>query len=716
MDNRIIDLDLDNLKLPEFFKKNNINNLTLCVGDGEHTLFELEGLKGTGSDIPITDIEWFATKKIRKMEKINSKIFMVCKNYSPDALLKNIEYLKENPSLEVILLIYDYNSSKYKENLCLLFENSIDNIFEDYACYGKKLNLKILDCILKINGIYKMHRNKYRVDEFIKNLPYFQNYHGKFKIDLDNLEIKKLQESKIRDDLSIKDLKSKYLKYKNKYLEMKEILGGSSSSGSQQPIFFDFTEIISPDITRQLHQIVTETRGVEYKDAKGIILLKVTTFTSELFLRISSLLDQTISIEKTKRKQKTIQYQEKDLDKTYFTFNNISDNKNGLRSEEFVIYRFYKKENSVTRLLKINSSDIKMRLENELKAARIIDLKDKSSPPQGILYKCDYDFTKVEYIDSTGRFVPISTIFDSGNSSVTLIDSASVDLLGLQKIPVMINTSNILAFNNLMRQIELYDKVIVSKSLLDPDDFEELSIDNFMTIIDSVSHTIREKLKIEEKEDNEDLLRLFGIKGTRGIGGASKMVMNKVLLAFKIDGFPGIYYLEADINDGINGILFSKHDMALLERRSLSFGYNPEFERLHEQLQRLIDRYSEIEATYDYEISIRGNSNSLRYRFEMERHRISGEITRLKEGTYAPIIDVYKTLPPCISEFKLGRSDSGGHTNVEIVNTSSETADIAFGQIFDALIRDPTLKLELISKIKKIGFTEEQLARLLSIL
>lgn len=510
---------------------------------------------------------------------------------------------------------------------------------------------------------------------------------------------------------------NKYLKYKNKYLEMKEIIGGSASS-SQQPIFFDFTEIISPNITRQLHQIVTETSGVEYKDAKGIILLKVTTFTVGLFSRISSLLDQTISIEKTKRKQKTIEYQEKDLDKTFFTFNNISDNKNGLRSEEVIIYKFYKKENPVTRILKSTPSDIKMRLEGELRAARIIDLKDKSSPPQGILYKCDYDFTKVEYIDSTSHFVPIPTIFDSGNSSVTLIDSVSVDLLGLQKIPVMINTSNILSFNNLMRQIGLYDKVIVSKSLLDQDDFEELSIDNFMIIIDRVASDIRRAKGIKEKEDNEDLLGIFGIKGTRGIGGASKMVMNKVLLAFKIDGFPGIYYLEADINDGINGVLFSKHDMALLERRSLSFGYNPEFERLHEELQRLIDRYTENKATYDYEISIGGNLRRLRQLFDIESRRISGDILRLKEGTYAPIIDVYKTLPPCIHEFKLGRSDSGGHTNVEIVNTSSEMTDIAFDQIFDALIREPTpaKKHELISKIKKIGFTEEQLTSLLSIL
>ena len=158
--------------------------------------------------------------------------------------------------------------------------------------------------------------------------------------------------------------------------------------------------------------------------------------------------------------------------------------------------------------------------------------------------------------------------------------------------------------------------------------------------------------------------------------------------------------------------------MALLERRSLSFGYNPKFESFHGQLQRLIDRYAEIEATYDYEISIGGDNISLRHRFEMERSRILDDITRLKKDKYAPIIDVYKTLPPCISEFKLGRSDSGGHTNVKIVNTGSEMTDIAFGQIFDALLGEPTLekKQELISKIKTIGFTEEQMTKLLSII
>ena len=116
--------------------------------------------------------------------------------------------------------------------------------------------------------------------------------------------------------------KNKYLKYKNKYLDIKKMLGGSDSSSSQQPIFFDFTEITSPHITEQIQRISSEFSGVEYKTTKdGGSALKVTIFTSPLFLRISFLLDETISIEKTKRKSRDFVYQEKDLDKTYFDFN-----------------------------------------------------------------------------------------------------------------------------------------------------------------------------------------------------------------------------------------------------------------------------------------------------------------------------------------------------------------------------------------------------------
>jgi hypothetical protein len=178
MDYRIIDLDLDldNPTLPAFFLKNNTNNLTLCAGDGKQ-----EG---------ITDIEWFTTNRIGYgRENKPTTIFMTTKNYMPHFLEENKQYLSSMPDLEVLLLVYDHESLKYRENLCLLFKDSIDNIYEDAFCYGKKLNLKILDCILKTNGIYHMERHTPTILQFIKELYIFENYKSKFTIDLDNNKI-----------------------------------------------------------------------------------------------------------------------------------------------------------------------------------------------------------------------------------------------------------------------------------------------------------------------------------------------------------------------------------------------------------------------------------------------------------------------------------------------------------------------------------------------
>lgn len=180
MDPRIIDLDSDNPKLPNFFNKYQYNNLTLCAGDGKQ-----EG---------ITDIEWFTTNRIGYgRENKPTTIFMTAKNYMPELVEENKRYLIDNPHLEVLLLVYDDKSLKYRENLCLLFKDSINNIYEDNACYGKKLNLKILDCILKPNGvgIYHMYMHGDSILQFIKELNNFEDYKSKFTIDLDNNKIKK---------------------------------------------------------------------------------------------------------------------------------------------------------------------------------------------------------------------------------------------------------------------------------------------------------------------------------------------------------------------------------------------------------------------------------------------------------------------------------------------------------------------------------------------
>ena len=173
-DGRIIDLDkpFEELKLPRFFgkllhNKSNPVNLNLCTGDGIQ-----DG---------ITDIEWYTTGMIgHEREKKPTTIFMTTKYYDSTAmsssLLKNIEYLLEHKELKVILLIYNHADVRYKENLVRLFPNAIDNIYEDVACYGDKLDLKTLYGILKDNGTYDMDLYHKALVTFIDNLYLYDDF------------------------------------------------------------------------------------------------------------------------------------------------------------------------------------------------------------------------------------------------------------------------------------------------------------------------------------------------------------------------------------------------------------------------------------------------------------------------------------------------------------------------------------------------------------
>jgi hypothetical protein len=185
MDERIIDLDSDNLVLPEWFSElEEPINLLICGGDGEH-----DG---------VTDIEYFTTgvKTVvgRPPQKIT--IFMTTTTYNEDGLQRNKDYLKSKPTLRVLLLIYNHKEQfinnerkkqylkdyeinmtemnsydinkydidstgsklsyfKYQKSLTQLFNRRIDNIYEDFACYAPTLDLITLYHILKPNiGTY----------------------------------------------------------------------------------------------------------------------------------------------------------------------------------------------------------------------------------------------------------------------------------------------------------------------------------------------------------------------------------------------------------------------------------------------------------------------------------------------------------------------------------------------------------------------------------
>jgi len=262
MDERIIDLDSDDLVLPEWFSElEEPINLLICGGDGEH-----DG---------VTDIEYFTTtvKTVvgRPPQKIT--IFMTTTTYNEDGLQRNKDYLKSKPTLRVLLLIYnhkeqfinnerkkqylkDYENNmtemnsydinkynldstgsklsyfKYQKSLTKLFNGSIDNIYEDLACYAPTLDLITLYHILKPNiGTYHVTKkvftnysvpdieeNKTRIEKnsqtvgFIANLVLYndilESYYPYFEINLSGTDyyIKKNN----KDTITIGELWHKY--------------------------------------------------------------------------------------------------------------------------------------------------------------------------------------------------------------------------------------------------------------------------------------------------------------------------------------------------------------------------------------------------------------------------------------------------------------------------------------------------------------------------
>ena len=114
---------------------------------------------------------------------------MTTKNYDSNGIQENITYLTSHPELKVILLLYDDKSPKYKDTLCKLFKNSIENIFLDDACWAEILDLKTLYEILVEGGIYKLDMKKELIkkwaNKFSKDIEKYIDYVKFFTIDLD---------------------------------------------------------------------------------------------------------------------------------------------------------------------------------------------------------------------------------------------------------------------------------------------------------------------------------------------------------------------------------------------------------------------------------------------------------------------------------------------------------------------------------------------------
>jgi len=498
--------------------------------------------------------------------------------------------------------------------------------------------------------------------------------------------------------------KSKYLKYKNKYLELKNQknqIGGSSAAGgegnSTQPFFIDLTNLIKsnvpnnvvPQIIEDIERIVNIKGNDKIIKEKRSYVIKVENLIrpdiiDSLFSLLSknNIIIYIVNIT-TKAERKPI---------------DISEVKSKMSkpNPEKIAFKFYY-DNEET-LLEMSGF---LNLKN-------IKLVYKT------LYKCDYNFTNVQYKNNNDAFIRITTTFDSGNDAITLVDDETVNILKLKKYGINIQPINIVMFNDIISKVNR--QKIINVDTNDISKLIELSenitinqfIDNY---INPNANEIRRIHNIPPNEDNEDLLELFGFSGFKGIGGKSKISKEFVFLAFKIEGVNNKFYIKAEINNNINGVLFSKHDMASLEQQGLSFGYFENFKEKHENLTKLKERYKSLITQYELSkyqsnSTIFGNQRDI----ARELRPIQIEIQRILSSETTPVINIYDTLPVCRSGVTLSRSISLNHTEIEFRSSEEEKASVI--EKLSTYDNVDQIKGLLIEMIISNQFTEEQLKKI----
>jgi len=493
--------------------------------------------------------------------------------------------------------------------------------------------------------------------------------------------------------------KNKYLKYKNKYLELKNQSGGATAAGGESKgnvskainppslIILDFSELI--DDTQPI-EIITRTKDL-FKD---LFVKQTTTEQTKNVFKFTTtiqtnLVRQFIEILTSNTNIIVSDFNPLSGGRLILDYSYIS---NKMReTTRKIIFKFY-----------FNTD------QNKLKINGYLDLQNIEKTYK-TLYKCDYNFTNVQYRNINNELVRINTIFDSGNDAITLIDNASIDSLRLQRYGINIKPINVLKFNRLFET----KKIDINESDLNvlTGFCDRMTINNFITsyIVPNANEIRRRHNLAPNLVGNyEDLLELCGFTSFRGIGGNSTISKEFVLLGFHIEGFDKNFYIKAEINDNIEGVLFSKHDMALLEKQGLSFGYFSAFQQKHDELVQLKERYKMYKTQYELsEINtIFGNKDLL----EREMIQIRHQINYILEHTTTPVVNIYDTLPVCRSGVTLSRSISLNHTEIEYI-PNEEQKQIVIEKL-STNDNANQIKGLLIEMIISNQFTEEQLKKM----
>ena len=105
VDPRILDFRKDVLILPERFLAIDERKMILACGDGNQRGLDLRDYKRRHDDY--------------------CNIFCCAPDYNSEGLAENISYLMDNPRLNIILCLFDFENVSHLEKLLNLFENSI---------------------------------------------------------------------------------------------------------------------------------------------------------------------------------------------------------------------------------------------------------------------------------------------------------------------------------------------------------------------------------------------------------------------------------------------------------------------------------------------------------------------------------------------------------------------------------------------------------------
>ena len=490
---------------------------------------------------------------------------------------------------------------------------------------------------------------------------------------------------------------NKYLKYKLKYINLKKQFAGSSESSPPHKLYLNVTQITNMDHMPTALRTIRALPNVTVTTLKnGSVVISITynNLTETLFNNITRTLMVSLDTIGMTCCMELEGGEFIDWDKQNFHFQSVR-----ILLENFpkLVYMF----KIITR---------EELIEQRLIAHNYTSLQIYNIPT-GILYKCDYDFTNILYRHVDGRMSYIQTIFDSGNSAPTIIDSANVELLGLELMPIYTTRDNLTIYNAKLDEIFRNVTDINSHRL---DENTNIPLVEFLERVDRIADLIRRKDNIDPNDNNEDLLSRFGVSGTRGVGGRGSCTMNRVLLPFEIVGFSGRYYIRADVNNDIKGVLFSKHDMAFLEQRGLSFGYDPNFEDQHRRLAELKNQAKEQFVLYQLEKS-RAINGQQRYAAFRNYSRMMGPIElqehALKHNGHTEVISIYRTILP-LDQGHLDTTPRGTHVQA-IYDPTPDNTTLIFTNLFNRIEQaSRDIRDLLFERIGRIGFTVDQLTRL----